>query len=65
MALGHGYSAISFSHECHEDINAFKDKITSRLKMQFSAYAQAKPEQYDHADKIEICDVECGSIKTK
>ncbi len=65
MALGHGYSAISFSHECHEDINAFKDKITSRLKMQFSAYAQAKPEQSDHADKIEICDVECGSIKTK
>lgn len=28
MALADGSMAISFSHECHEDINAFKDNIT-------------------------------------
>ncbi len=65
MSLAHGKMAISFSQECHEDLNAFKDNLTVTLVDTAGRdYKQQPTESLARSLKhIEICDVDSlGSI---
>lgn len=64
MALASGKMAISFSQECHEDLNAFKDNLTARLTSNAGDYKQRPNEPLAMSlNRIEICDIDLnGSI---